>query len=228
MTTFYSKIILIFGFFFCSWSLRAQENFTALMDPEVAVNLTTENRWSFNFSVSNRDIVYQDNNLNFQARHIELSHFSSYEIGFYSKLSLGIKYRFREVFDKDIHDELRIVEQFAHSRKYNALKTAHRARFEQRIRDYTIYRWRYRFSLEFPLSGLRVDEHEYFMVTSAEILYSVGEQMSPAPGNRFSISFGRSLGNSTTISLGLQYRYEDYFTKPVTELFFTSGLRVSI
>lgn len=228
MTISYSKLLLLFSIFILSLNLKAQENFNILLNPDIAINIKPQSRWSYNFSIANRDEIYKDENWNFTAKHLQLSHFTSYEVGFYSKISLGIRYRFREIFNKKNHDEFRIVTQFAHSRKYNTLKTAHRARFEQRIRNTTIYRWRYRFSLEFPLNGLQVDKKEFFIVTSTELLYSVGAKISPIPENRLSVSLGRDLGNSTNINIGLQYRYGNYFSNSFTDLFFMSGLAVSI
>jgi hypothetical protein len=209
-------------------NIKAQENFSMLIDPDFSINIDTDSRWSYNFNLSNRDIIYEDGDYNFDAQHLQLSHFTSYEIGFYSKVSLGISYRFKEIFDKDIQDEIRLVEQFGHSRKFNALKIAHRARFEQRLREITTYRTRYRFSAELPLSGQRVDQSEFFIIANTEALFSLGSEERPKLEQRFSIALGNDIWAKTKATLGLQYRYEDYTGNPASELFITSEIILSL
>ncbi|MBZ9729591.1 DUF2490 domain-containing protein [Salegentibacter sp. JZCK2] len=232
MTTLYSKkssflFFLIFVFLGIQ-NTKAQENFSMLIDPDFTINIDPDSRWSYNFNLSNRDIIYEDGEYNFDAKHLQLSHFTSYEVGFYSKLSLGIRYRFKEIFDKDIQDEVRIVEQFGHSRKYNSLKVAHRARFEQRLREITTYRTRYRFSVELPLSGQRVDPNEFFIIGNTEALFSVGSEERPKLEQRFSLALGNEIWAKTKATLGLQYRYEDYTGNPASELFITSEVILSL
>ncbi len=207
---------------------RAQEDFSMLIDPEFSLNINTNSRWSYNFNFSNRDILFENKDYNFEAQHLQLSHFTSYEIGFYSKVSLGIRYRFKEIFDKDIQDEIRIVEQFGHSRKFNALKIAHRIRLEQRLREIITYRTRYRFSAELPLSGQRIDQSEFFIIGNTEALFSVGREERPKLEQRFSIALGNDIWANTKATLGLQYRYEDYTGNPGSELFITSEITLSL
>jgi len=209
-------------------NLKAQENFSMLIDPDFSVNIDTQSRWSYNFNISNRDLIYDDGAYDFEAQHLQLSHFTSYEVGFYSKLSLGVRYRFKEMFEKDDQDEVRIVQQFGHSRKFNLLKIAHRARFEQRLREITTYRTRYRFSVELPLSGQRVDPSEFFIIANTEALFSVGKEEQPKLEQRFSIALGNDIWEKTKATLGLQYRYEDYTGNPGSELFITSEIILSL
>jgi hypothetical protein len=209
-------------------TLKAQENFSMLVDPEFSLNIDTPSRWSYNFGLTNRDIIYENEAYNFDAQHIELSHFTSYEIAFYSKVSLGIKYRFKEIFHKDQQDEVRIIQQFGNSRKFNLLKIAHRARFEQRFRENTTFRTRYRFSVELPLSGQRVDQSEFFIVGNTEALWSLGNKERPSLEQRFSIALGNDIWTNIKASLGLQYRYDDYTGNPGSELFITSEINLSL
>ncbi|WP_417884887.1 DUF2490 domain-containing protein [Zunongwangia sp.] len=224
----YSKHLLFLLICLLSFHLQAQNNFSAVINPNVSLSIKTETRWSYNFSVQNRDIVYKNEDWDFAAKHLQFSHFTSYKTSLSSKLSLGILYRFKEFLDTNNHDEVRITEQYAYYRKYNLLKTAHRIRFEQRIRDITFYRWRYRFSLEFPLNKSQIENKGFFIGTSTELLYTISKKTSPIPGNRFSISIGKALKPCSKIKVGLQYRYEDYLKKVDSQLFFISSLSITI
>lgn len=232
MTTLFSNwispaLLLVFTILGVQ-NTKAQENFSMLIDPDISVNISTDSRWSYNFNLSNRDIIYENGNYNFDALHLQLSHFTSYEIGFYSKVSLGIRYRFKEIFDKNTQDEVRIVEQYGHSRKFNALKIAHRVRLEQRFRQITTYRPRYRFSVELPLSGQRIDQSEFFIIGNTEALWSLGREERPSLEQRLSFALGNEIGKNTKATLGVQYRYEDYTRSPGHELFITSEITLSL
>ncbi|MDT0641218.1 DUF2490 domain-containing protein [Zunongwangia sp. F363] len=229
MTTSCFNLHIFFLFLiFTATTVKAQENFSVLAEPEFSLNINTPNRWSFNFQAGNRDLIYAEEENIFKVRHIELTHFTSYETGFYSKISLGIRYRFREMFDNSNVDEKRLIQQYGHSRRYNALTIAHRARLEERFRENTTFRTRYEFSVEVPLSGLRLDQKEFFIVTDTEALWSLGKHEKPSLEQRLGVSLGNQVGKNTKISLGLQYRYNDYTTTPSSELFIQTGVSFSL
>lgn len=227
MTTSSSRLLLILIFLLVGATSQSQ-NFAISAEPDISLNIDRPNRWSFNFGITNRDLLYFDGTSQFNVNFIELSHFTSYEVGFYGKLSLGLRYRFNELFEDTVEDEIRITQQYSRSRKYNALKVAHRFRFEQRFRELTVYRGRYQFSVEFPLDGERIDQNEYFLVMSTEALLSLAKEDKPELGQRFDISLGKDIGNGNKVDLGLQYRLEDYNLKPFHSLFLLGGLTISI
>ncbi|MDT0678423.1 DUF2490 domain-containing protein [Autumnicola musiva] len=227
-TISYFKYFIPISFFLSCLSMKAQENFSLLAEPEISLNLNTPNRWSFNFAAANRDLLYADESGVFEAQFIDLTHFSSYEVGFYSKMSLGIRYRFREIFNEDVTDELRLIQQYGHSRKYNKLKLAHRARLEERFRENTTFRTRYEFSVESPLSGLRLDRNEFFVVADTEALWSFGKFEKPSFEQRLGLSIGNQIGENTKASIGLQFRYDDYTNNPSSELFIQTGISISL
>lgn len=228
MITSYSKYILAVIFCLISFISSAQSELSIYAEPEFSVNLDSPNRWFFNFGIGNRNLVMEDEQGKFDARHLELSHFTSYEVGFYSKLSLGLRYRFREIFEDSQHDEIRITQQYSRSRKFDLIKIAHRVRFEQRFREKTSYRSRYEFSVEFPLNGERIDKNEFFMVTDTEALWSIGKAQKPSLEHRLGISVGNEIFNNTKADIGLEYRLDDYNNDPSSELFITAGVSLSI
>lgn len=227
MTPSSSRLLLILIFLLLGATSQSQ-NFAISAEPDISLNIDRPNRWSFNFGITNRDLLYFDGTSQFNVNFIELSHFTSYEVGFYGKLSLGLRYRFNELFEDTVEDEIRITQQYSRSRKYNALKVAHRFRFEQRFRELTVYRGRYQFSVEFPLDGERIDQNEYFLVMSTEALLSLAKEEKPELGHRFDISLGKDIGNGNKVDLGLQYRLEDYNLKPFHSLFLIGGFTISI
>ncbi|MCH4822723.1 DUF2490 domain-containing protein [Gramella lutea] len=227
MTTSSSRLFYLLAFLFVS-TISQSQNFVIQAEPEIAINIDRPNRWSFNFGITNRDLLYFDKTSQFRVNFVELSHFTSYEVGFYGKLSLGLRYRFNELFEDRRKDEIRITQQYSRSRKYNALKVAHRFRFEQRIRELTIYRGRYQFSVEYPLNGERIDRNEYFLVMSAEALWSFTKEEKPELGQRFDISLGKDIGGGNKADLGLQYRLEEYNLNSFHGLFLIGGLTISI
>ena len=208
--------------------LLAQEDFSVFYEPEISVKVGGSKPWSFNFALSNREAVYVDEDSQFRALFLDFSHFTNYNVGFYGKLSLGLKYRFLELFDKTTYDEIRITEQYSYARKYNNLKTAHRLRFEQRFRKNTSYRARYRFSIEFPLKGQKIDVGEFFLDLKTESLWSFQKAAVPEFDQRLGADLAYQLSQNTEISIGLEYQYEDYFHDPQTELFVLTGVSVSM
>ncbi|MCB7481663.1 DUF2490 domain-containing protein [Christiangramia sediminis] len=228
MTIFSSKKFLLLPFLLLSGLLFSQEDFSVYAEPEFSLNIESDSRWSYNFGVGNRNLILQNETDQLRVQHLELSQFTSYEVGFYSKLSLGLRYRFREVFEDSREDEIRITQQYGRSRKFNRVKIAHRIRFEERFREQTSFRSRYEFSVEFPLSGDRVDEKEFFMVTNTEALWSMGKQQKPSFEHRFGISVGNELFRNTKLDIGLEYRLDDYTQATTHELFILTGINLSI
>lgn len=229
MITSSSKNLVLFVFLaFMAFSTKAQDDFSSFLEPEISVNWNRPNRWSFNFAFGNRDIFYKNEETQFTVQHVELTHFTSYEVGFYGKVSLGLRYRFREMFDNSNQDEIRVVQQYSRERSYNRVALAHRFRLEERFRERTTFRNRYRFSVEFPLNGDRVDKNEFFLVTETEALWSLGKNEIPSFEQRFSTSLGRSISRDMKLELGTEYRLDDYTNDTAGELFFYTQLSISI
>jgi hypothetical protein len=209
--------------------LFAQEEFSAFYEPELSVSFKQDtSKWSYNFALSNRNAVYENEDSQFHALFLDFQHFTNYEVGLYGKLSLGLKIRSLEIFDETAHDEIRLTGQYGYSRKYNNLKIAHRLRFENRFEDVTSYRTRYRFSVEFPLSGVKTNRNEFFLGLKTETLFSFGEFMVPELDQRIGADLGYQLFEDTEISLGLEYQYDDYLHDPEPELFVLTGVSISL
>ncbi|MCP9199539.1 DUF2490 domain-containing protein [Gramella sp. GC03-9] len=227
MTTSFFRTGLLVLFMTLGFQAQSQ-NFSSFLEPDVSLNLDRPNRWSFNFGIANRNLIHSEGETLFDARFLELSHFTSYEVGFYGKLSLGVRYRFNELLEDNSADEIRLTEQYSRSRKYNALKVAQRFRFEQRFRATTSYRTRYQFTLELPLSGERLDQNEFFLVGNTEALLSFGSDRKPGLEQRIGLSLGRELAKGTKLDMGTEYRLANYNQITRHELFFYTGLNISL
>lgn len=192
-----------------------------LWQPEIKINYSPKNRWSFNFEINNRNnLATTETQNNFKVQHLEFSHFTSYESGFYSKISLGLRYRNRVWFDPKSSNEFRITQQYSYIEKYNDLRLDHRVRFEQRFyEEETIYRSRYRIGIDIPLSGLSLNQKEYYTVLTTETLYSLSQKSKPQLDQRFTASLGQQTTQNLKLQLAVEYRLENYL-QTITHRFF--------
>lgn len=231
MSHFFSKspfLIFLFATLFLNQDLKAQDNVEFLAEPEFSIDLATKTRWSHSFGIASRDIIFEEEQFHFNVQHIELSHFTGYKLNKANKVSLGVRYRFKELFNDTKTDELRIVEQFSHAIKKENLKIGHRLRIEQRITDITRNRSRYRFSLEFPLNNTEEPRKIFSLKTSAEALWMIGKKIPTTYEQRLSVSVGKQIGVNTDLDLGIQYRLSDYTHQAEHNFILITGLNVKI
>ncbi|MAZ27870.1 MAG: hypothetical protein CL868_12435 [Cytophagaceae bacterium] len=220
MTLCYSRFIWIFILFSTVCSAQVD----LYLQPEISINYTPLNRWSFNFGVGNRTLVVQDGVDKWKAQHLEFTHFTSYESGFYSKISLGLKYRNRDWFDPARGDEYRITQQYSHARSYNSLRVSHRIRFEQRLYTHeTVYRARYRIGIDTPLQGLALNTGEFYGSLTTEILYSISHNARPELDQRITTSLGNQIMDGLKLQLGLEYRFENHIHENSQRILLTTA-----
>ncbi len=204
---FFRKFLFIFLFSVLGFAQETE----FLFQPEIRLNYNPENRWSFNFELTNRNILGDTDESGFEAQHLEFSHFTSYESGFYSKLSVGIRYRNRELFDSSNSDEFRLTQQYSYQPAYNDIRLGHRIRFEQRFYDdETVFRMRYRFGIDIPLRGLKLNNKEFYTAFTTETLYSLSKKSIPELDQRFTGSLGKKISDGFKLQLSLEYRLENY------------------
>ncbi len=204
-----------------------QENFTAYLQPAIGLNYEVSATYSHNLSVQNRNYIYNDERAVLEVRQIDIAHFSNFQIQDNQSLAFGILYRFRENFDGG-NNELRLTQQYNIKLKPNIVRYGHRLRSEQRItRTKTIHRFRYRFSLDRPLKGEKLDLGEPYFVANVEKLLSVSKS-KPQYDTRFKLNFGWKLSEKTKFQIGTEYRLEDYSQDLEQVLFFLTGLNISL
>jgi hypothetical protein len=163
--------------------------------------------YSHNWSVANRSTIYESSEFEFNALQFDVSHFSNFRIGFSQNLSLGLLFRYSELFERESLNEFRITEQYNIIFSSNKVRYGHRVRVEQRITSLlTIHRFRYRFALDMPLEGQNLDVGESYFVGTTETLLNVGKDIKPIYEQRFAANFGWLLSSKTKLQFGLEYR----------------------
>ena len=216
-----SCCICIFLFFTKGFS---QEDFESLGETSFALNHSVSDNYRVNFSARNRYFLYKDSEFTFNNRQIDIVHFSTYNIAYNKSLSLGVQYRFREGFDGG-SNELRFTQQYNYTKKRLALRFGHRFRFEQRILEHlTILRSRYRFALDFPLNGEKLDVGERYLVTTTEALLSVSKYTTPEIDYRITAQIGWLVDESLKLQTGLEYRFEAFNINTEQRLFILTSV----
>lgn len=220
--------LLIFSAYFSNVTTSIAQNTPRTLgwEPEFSIELPSENRWGFTFGIANRYIfntkVNGETINEDEQQHLELNQFTSYRTGENSAVSLGFRYRFRETFEESRHDEFRMIQQFGYKHRDIFLTPAHRFRFEQRFRENTIFRLRYRLGVSHPLG------EEFAVGLSTEFLYSMIKDFKPAADQRFTIKLGNSSFKNLDLSTGLELRREDYTGAPASEIYILSGASLQL
>ena len=208
---------------------RAQENYTAYIQPQLTLNYKVAPYYKHNLSLSSRNFAVQNEDIQFQGRHLDLSHFSTFETGVGTSLGAGLMYRFRKAFDSSRDNEVRFTQQFSFTLHPLIVRYGHRLRVEQRfLPGHTIHRFRYRFSLDFPLEGEKVDLKEGYLILNTEALMSVSEGITPQFDQRLTLAIGWFLTDTIQIQTGLEHRWENYTEKTQPIVFLTSSCIFSL
>mgnify|MGYP001829223982 CR=1 FL=1 len=215
--------------FFLSAFLRGQENFTSFIEPRIAFNYKLSKFYGHNWQIANRSTIYESSALNFNLLQFDIGHFSSFKIGGNQSLSLGLLYRYSELFEEESINEFRITEQYNIISISNKVRYGNRIRAEQRITSLlTIYRFRYRFTLDLPLEGQNLDVGESYFIGNAETLLSVGKYIKPIYGQRFTANLGWLLSSKTKLQFGLEYRLLNFTRTIEHRLLLLSSLNFSL
>ena len=223
MNTSYIKLFLLIFFGSQFSNVFSQNNFESLGESSFALNYKSSTRYKVNFAMRYRYFLFKNNDFNFEDRQIDLVHFSTYSINYNKSISLGIQYRNRNFIDGG-SNELRFTEQYNYTKQNSAIRFGHRFRIEQRILDnLTILRSRYRFALDFPLNGEKLDINEKYLILALEVLLSVSDKTKPATSNRVSSILGWVISEKSKIQLGLEYRLADINIQPIHLLFINTS-----
>ena len=229
MTMYSTKLLSFFALFLLLQTVSGQENFTAYFQPQIAVNYKVAGLYSQNFSVLSRNYIYDREELLFKGRQLDITHYSNLKIRDNQSIALGIKYRFRNNFE-DKENELRFTQQYNITHKPHIVRFGHRVRAQQRITNsLTVHRFRYRFAMDFPLIGEKLDLGEPYFVGIFENLLSVAKSNAPQYDIRLSGQIGWQLDRDIKFQMGLEYRMEDYSSVlPQNILFLLTSAQLSL
>ncbi|WP_248724862.1 DUF2490 domain-containing protein [Seonamhaeicola sp. ML3] len=213
--------------FFINITAFSQNELEALGETAIALNHKVSDTYDVNFSLRSRYFLF-DENLQYTQQQLDVFHFSTFKLNFIHKLSLGFYYRNRDWFESG-SDELRFMQQFAFIKQRLGVRYGHRFRFEQRIFDnFTAFRPRYRFAVDFPLNGEKLDIGETYFIGSTETLLSLSEKRSPLFDQRFTSQIGWQVNQGLKLQSGLEYRLESYNISSKNNLYLLTSAIIKI
>jgi len=207
----------------------AQEDLSLLLQPRVSLNYPVSGTYSHNFSLAHRISYLNLGEENITTRHIDLSHFSTVKWGVNRSLGLGILYRFREVFEDQDANELRLTQQVNFISHGHRLRFGHRLRSEQRLfSELTFHRLRYRFAMDAPLQGKKLDPGELYWIGGLEGLLTTGKGLKPVYSLRTSGWLGYLANDLIKIQVGGEYRIVELWKGNRPFLFLLTSLVFSL
>ncbi len=228
MNTLCTRGLCVAAFIFFSPIIFAQSDFASLGESELAINSDVSDSYEINFGLRTRYFLYRGSSFEWNTRQIDISHFSNLKLNYNHDISLGIQYRNRAIFD-DTPNELRITQQFNFTKSGYGLRYGHRFRTEQRILyGKTIFRHRYRFAVDFPLNGEKLDVGEAYLVSSMELLLSLSQPDKPEIDHRTTGLIGWKISNDLKLQAGLEYRFEALNIETDYRLFFLTSAILKI
>ncbi|UII22243.1 DUF2490 domain-containing protein [Fulvivirga ligni] len=192
-------------------SAKAQEDKISY-EPGVSVNYKIKSRWSANTSLGARLTTLEDAGT--VTEFFELSQFFTYHWLSNVKLSAGYKYRYRDPFEEEEYlYEHRLTQQISWAHSNLNQRYASRLRVDERWQNDN-YRWRfrYRFSLDAPLSGEELNPKEFYAMASNELLYTTGKTTDASLDNRLTAGVGYLLAQRNKLEFNFQWRSNDLFS----------------
>jgi hypothetical protein len=217
------KSTLYSALFLFSCSVFSQDDFDVLGESSLSLNQNISKEYTMNFTFRSRYFLHKDA-FQYKQQQVDFFHFSTFKLNFIHKLSFGVYYRNRDWFDTG-SDELRFMEQFNYIKQRLGVRYGHRFRLEQRIFDgFTSFRQRYRFAVDFPLNGEKLDVGEAYFVGSTEALLSISKKRKPLLDQRFTTQIGWQINKDLKLQTGLEYRLESYNASSKNFLFVLSSV----
>ncbi len=223
MTTSCTRLFIVLLCVLGLTKVTGQESFITYLQPQVALNYKVLPYYSHNFTLSSRNYLYRDQEVRLEGRNLDISHFSTIKSGLNTSLGAGIMYRFRRGIDSSGDNEFRLTQQVNIISNPLIVRYGHRWRTEQRIfPDLTVHRFRYRFTLDFPLEGEKVDVNEAYLILNTEALLSVSRGRDPQYDQRLTAALGWLLKDDIQVQAGVEYRLENY-TEATRQVFFLNS-----
>ncbi len=219
------KVIFISLAFFFATVGAAQENFTGNYEPFIELEYDINEIYSHEFSIEGRIKLYDDEEYKFQAKQIDLAHFSSFKLNDKNKLALGIQYRFEENFGGNDENELRFTEEYKYKNEWRNTELENRIRVEQRFAGTsTSHRFRYKFGITKALKSKEDKKNGIYIMGNLETLLMLSKNSRPDYEQRIGAGIGWPLNDFMEIELGAEYRLDDFTKDLGHELFFLTGL----
>ncbi len=210
--------------------LSAQEKRRLVWEGGASFNYQLFKNWRMNTSIFQRTSFLEENEIKkTELSFFEVNQFFTRGINYASKVSLGYKFRSESPVDDLSIYEHRLTQQFAYTHFSRKTRVVSRAMAEQRIKTESFaHRYRYRISVDMPLSGERIDDKELYFVASNEILFEAINVEENSWENRISTSLGFKISMKTKIELSTIYRLENLTRSIESVLFLNSRAIIRI
>lgn len=229
MTMSFIKRCCLMGFLLAGSPLWSQEDLSLLLQPSISLNYKVTGSYAHNFSIAQRLSYLNLGEETLSVRNLDLSHFSNVKLGVHPSVGIGVLYRFREAFEGENTDELRFTEQFNYVTRNHSVRFGHRIRTEQRMfSSQTLHRFRYRFALDGPLQGRKLDPGELYWITGLEGLLTAGKGIEPIYSLRTSGWLGYLANSAIKIQVGGEYRIVNLWDSNRPVLFLLTSLVVNL
>lgn len=219
------KFLILLLSCFLPTALFGQSPSSLYSETEFNLELSSSGSFEYSLGLANRSILSTYVNGKKVAgsgqEHLEVNQFTAYKLSQRSVLALGFRYRFKEVFDDEEYDELRILQEFTYSQ--SSLPFTHRFRFEQRFKNIvTEFRGRYKLGVSQPLSS------EFIIDLSTEALYSLANNLKPEAEQRFTLKFSNHSLNNLELNAAFEWQYENYTNSPQNSFFLLTGATLKL
>ncbi len=201
-----------------------QNDFEMLHENAFSLRHSFSKNYNANFELSSRAFAYTNEDFVYNLQQLQISHFSTFKLDLKQSLALGFLYRNREAFE-DSSNEIRLTQQYNLKSISRTFRLGHRFRSEQRFyNDFTAFRFRYRFAIDVPLQGLKLDVGETYLILTNEGLLSTAKNAKPEIGYRISPSIGLQASNDLTIEFGIELRLSELNINTRESIFFNTSV----
>lgn len=205
-----------------------QSNFIGTGETGFTIKHRVSKKYSAAFLLRSRYTLFKDESFTYNQRQLHFIHFSTFNFNYSHSVSLGIDYRNQDFFGIGAN-EFRVTEQFNYIKQNLGVRYGHRFRAEQRIfKSQTIYRQRYRFAVDFPVNGEKLDLGEAYLILSAESLLSIGKNIKPIYEQRLTSQIGWQVLQKLKLQIGLEYRLSEFNIASIHDLFLLSSAILKI
>lgn len=177
--------------------------------PVLSYSTDISEHFNYKAKVQNYFSVTDDGEWNVTHNKSDIQNFIGWKVTSQLKVAVGYQFRLAEK-DKQNH---RIIQEMSIKPKEDGSIFSHRIRTDQTLEngEDVAYRLRYRLSTDLPVEGDTIEQGEYFISFSEELLGGM-QRSQESLENRFGLTIGKTLTNQHDIELGFSFRTEDVFT----------------
>ncbi len=201
------RFLGLFILLICTDLLQAQSSdFESGILPEITITHKVSDRVKLTTKVESMQRIFSsttDEPFSYSYLRTDIQLFGAYKLNPFWEISAGYQYRFAEAGP----DSQRSIQQAGFTQKKSSYRILHRFRTDQTwIKDQaSLFRFRYRPTLELPLNGQSIDPGETYCLIADEVLYGFRGK-NHGLENRIVISFGKMFSDRSKVETGLDYR----------------------